>query len=72
MTSLTFGPNLLRVGEAHRPFGIKKKDLINVKNVFIETTAMFLGDIWQKDYADEFENAFNDTIIPILAEGLRL
>ena len=65
-------PYLLRIGEAHRSFGIEAKDLVNFKNVFIETATNFFGDIWQKDYQDEFETAFDDTIIPIFAEGLRL
>jgi len=65
-------PYLLQISETHRSFGIKRKDLVNFKAVFIGTAAKFFGDAWQKNYEDEFENAFDNAIIPILVEGLRL
>jgi len=64
-------PYLLRVGAAHKMVSLKMEDLCNFRDVFIDTTAASCGEFWEERHAKAFREAFDDTIIPIVYEGLR-
>ncbi len=65
-------PYLLQVGAAHKEIVLlKKEDLCNFRDVFIETAATTCGESWEDRHAKAFQAAFDDTIIPIVYEGLR-
>lgn len=63
-------PYLLKVGAAHKHVPLHLEDLRNFRDVFIDTAAACVDD-WQERHAQAFRDAFDDTIIPIVYEGLR-
>ena len=64
-------PYLLKVGEAHKAINLELEDLRNFRDVFIDTVAQTCGASWEEQHAKAFREAFDDTIIPIVYEGLR-
>lgn len=65
-------PYLLQVGAAHKDIlRLEMEDLCNFRDVFIETAADVCSESWQDRHALAFQAAFDDTIIPIIYEGLR-
>lgn len=64
-------PYLLKVGAAHKMVPLKTQDLCNFRDVFIDTAATTCGARWEERHAQAFQEAFDDTIIPIVYEGLR-
>ena len=65
-------PYLMQVGAAHKDIvTLKKKDLCNFRDVFIETAAITCGDSWEERHAIAFHKVFDDTIIPIIYDGLK-
>ena len=63
-------PYLLKVGESHKTIQLKLEDLCNFRDVFIDTVAETCGASWEERHAEAFREAFDDTIIPIVHEGL--
>ena len=65
-------PYLLQVGAAHKDMVLlKREDLCNFRDVFIDTAAIICGEHWEERHAKAFRDAFDDTIIPIIFEGMR-
>jgi hemoglobin-like flavoprotein len=62
---------LMQVGAAHKDIvKLKKEDLYNFSDVFIITAASTCGDSWEDRHEKAFRAAFDDTIIPIIYDGL--
>lgn len=65
-------PYLLQVGAAHKDLALLRyEDLCNFRDVFIATAAIVCAESWEERHALAFQAAFDDTIIPIVYEGLR-
>lgn len=64
-------PYLLEVSYAHRHLGLHEEDLRNFEDVFIETLAEKGAAFWTEEYTAAWREAFDDMIVPILAERLR-
>ena len=63
-------PHIERVGDHHKPYAIQKEDLENFKSVFIEVLGEEYGEHWNADYAQAWQQAFDDLIIPGMMKGL--
>lgn len=65
-------PYLLQVGAAHKDLALlKHEDLCNFRDVFIATAAIVCAENWEERHTLAFQAAFDETIIPIIYEGLR-
>ena len=65
-------PYLLEVGDAHKEMVLlTKQDLCNFRDVFIKTAAETCGSDWEERHSIALHDAFDETIIPIVHEGMR-
>ena len=62
-------PHMHKVGAAHKPYDLKPRDLANFKAVFLETLGEHLGERWNQDAAQAWNDAFDDVLIPLMREG---
>ena len=64
-------PHLLKIGRAHKAYGLNSTDLHNFKAIFVEAVADACPDIWNPQCERAWNDAFNEVIIPAVEEGLR-
>ncbi|MFZ0254314.1 MAG: globin domain-containing protein [Gammaproteobacteria bacterium] len=63
-------PHIERVGDHHKPYGLQQEDLENFKTVFIEVLGEEYGSQWDANYAQAWQQAFDEVIIPGMMKGL--
>jgi len=65
---------LLKLGYKHRKFNLKREDFLNFKRVFLEVLGEYSSEhcpeVWNEACLQAWQNAFDDQIIPYLAQGL--
>lgn len=65
-------PYLLRVAYAHKDLNIEEEDLENFRTVLLQSIADFCPNEWDEETEASFNEAFDDTIIPIFREGMEI
>jgi hemoglobin-like flavoprotein len=64
-TSL-IAPHLRKLGEAHRPYALGRRDLENFRAVFLETLGETLGSAWSPMAERCWSEAFGEVVIPLM------
>ena len=64
-------PHLHKLGAAHKPFGLERRDMNNFKEVFIEMLGERLGPRWTAAAAQAWSSAFDEVLIPLMREGMK-
>jgi molybdate transport system regulatory protein len=67
-------PHLMRLGDKHRKFDLKKQDFVNFKQTFLETLGeycnKFCPESWNEQCVEAWNEAFDVHIIPFVMQGL--
>lgn len=64
-------PHLRKLGAAHKPFDLERRDMNNFKEVFIEILGEQLGARWTTAAAQAWSSAFDEVLIPLMREGMK-
>ena len=64
-------PHLHKLGAAHKPFDLERRDMSNFKGVFIEMLGEQLGARWTAAAAQAWSSAFDEVLIPLMREGMK-
>jgi hemoglobin-like flavoprotein len=65
-------PHLMKLGQAHKAYGLSSTDLHNFKEIFVESIAAACPDVWNTECERAWNDAFNQVIIPTVEQGLRI
>jgi len=63
-------PQMHRVGQAHKAYGLSARDLDNFKRTFIEVLGERLGGRWSAEAEKAWNEAFDAVLMPLMREGL--
>ncbi|MDM8557897.1 TOBE domain-containing protein [Candidatus Parabeggiatoa sp. HSG14] len=65
---------LVKLGDKHRRFSLKREDIVNFKQVFLEVLEEYClehcPDAWNDKCSQAWNDAFNELVIPYMAQGL--
>ena len=64
-------PHMRKLGAAHKPFDLERRDMNNLKEVFIEMLGEQLGARWTVAAAQAWSSAFDEVLIPLMCEGMK-
>lgn len=64
-------PHMRKLGAAHKPFDLERRDMNNFKGVFIEMLGEHLGARWTVTAAQAWSSAFDEVLIPLMREGMK-
>ncbi len=63
-------PRLRKLGALHKPFALAPRDFENFSSVFVEVLGRELGPHWSAAAAGAWQEAFGETLIPLMREGM--
>ncbi len=63
-------PRLRHLGTWHKPYALSPRDFENFGSVFVEVLGRELGAQWSASAARAWQEAFGETLIPLMREGM--
>ena len=64
-------PHLLRVGNKHRDYHLKKGDFERFKAVFLQVVGEYCGNDWTNECQQAWTEAFDQHVIPYMIRGMK-
>lgn len=65
----TIAPHVRKLGDSHKPYALKDKDMGNFRAVFLETLEEHAGAAWSPAAETAWREAIDQVLIPMMREG---